>query len=83
MWWKKLVKLISTVKQPKARASIIWAIGEYCSVVEIYAPDILRELAKNFKIEESQVKIQILNLEVKLLLYFSSSSLDSVIYKKK
>jgi vesicle coat complex subunit len=36
------------VTNPKAKASIIWVVGEYVEVVKDYAPDILRLLAKEF-----------------------------------
>jgi hypothetical protein len=36
------------VINPKAKASIVWVVGEYVEVVQQYAPDILRQLAKQF-----------------------------------
>jgi AP-3 complex subunit beta len=76
------------VTSPKARASIIWVVGEYVDVIAQYAPDILRQLAKGtrrhlflllfgfnlvvdfsgFATEPDVVKMQIINLAVKLLL---------------
>lgn len=31
-----------------ARASILWLVGEYCSLVPKMGPDVLRKAAKNF-----------------------------------
>jgi len=56
------------VKNPKARASIIWVVGEYVDKVSTYAPDILRQLAKEFCESDETVKNQILNLGTKLFI---------------
>jgi len=56
------------VKNPKARASIIWVVGEYVDKVSTYAPDILRQLAKEFNESDETVKNQILNLGAKLFI---------------
>merc|ERR1719197_688729 len=47
---------------------MIWIIGEYRDQVGKYGPDALRKLLKGFTKEKSQVKLQILNLAVKLFL---------------
>jgi len=65
---KQLARLFSKVTSPKAKASIIWVVGEYVDVIKQYAPDILRQLAKEFANEPNDVKMQIMNLAVKLLL---------------
>lgn len=65
---KQLTRLFTKVTSPKARASIIWVVGEYVDVISQYAPDILRQLAKGFATEPDVVKMQIINLAVKLLL---------------
>jgi len=65
---KQLTRLFTKVTNPKARASIIWVVGEYVDVIKQYAPDILRQLAKGFATEPDVVKIQILNLASKLIL---------------
>ena len=49
-----------------ARASILWLIGEYSDHVPKIAPDVLRKMAKSFCEEEDIVKLQIINLAVKL-----------------
>ena len=33
---------------PMAKASILWLVGEYCSLVPKMGPDVLRKAAKNF-----------------------------------
>ena len=34
-----------------AKASILWLVGEYCSLVPKIAPDVLRKAAKSFTTE--------------------------------
>lgn len=51
---------------PMARASILWLIGEYSDYVPKIAPDVLRKMAKSFCDEVDIVKLQIINLAVKL-----------------
>uniref|UniRef100_A0A914WCZ3 AP-3 complex subunit beta n=1 Tax=Plectus sambesii TaxID=2011161 RepID=A0A914WCZ3_9BILA len=75
-----MTKLIDTVKVPGARASIVWLIGEYCQTVPLIAPDVLRKMAKTFVQEEDVVKLQILNMAVKLLLTNREQSLPLVQY---
>ena len=53
---------------PAARAAILWVLGEYSERVPKVAPDVLRKMAKNFTQEETEVKMQILNLATKLVL---------------
>lgn len=33
---------------PMAKASVLWLVGEYCSLVPKIAPDVLRKAAKSF-----------------------------------
>eukprot|EP00808_Paulinella_micropora_P002780 g68684.t1 len=65
---KSLVKLLDTVKVPMARTALVWIVGEYRDLIPSRAPDCLRKLAISFKEEEEEVKLQILNLAVKLFL---------------
>lgn len=65
---KKMTKMIDKVAIPSARASILWLIGEYSDRVSKLAPDVLRKMATSFCDEESVVKLQIINLAVKLYL---------------
>ncbi|XP_053951318.1 AP-3 complex subunit beta-2 [Anastrepha ludens] len=64
----QMAKLIDYITIPAARASILWLIGEYNEKVPKIAPDVLRKIAKTFVDEEDVVKLQILNLGVKLFL---------------
>ncbi|GFR85255.1 AP-3 complex subunit beta, partial [Elysia marginata] len=61
-----MAKMVDKITVPMARASILWLIGEYSERVPKIAPDVLRRMAKNFVNEEDIVKLQILNLAVKL-----------------
>lgn len=63
-----MAKMTDKITVPSARASIIWLIGEYSDRVPKIAPDVLRKMAKTFCDEENIVKLQILNLAVKLYL---------------
>ncbi|XP_039299668.1 AP-3 complex subunit beta-2-like [Nilaparvata lugens] len=64
----RTARLLATVTVPQARASILWLLGEYCRLVPNIAPDVLRSIAKTFTTEEDIVKLQALNLAVKLYL---------------
>ena len=59
-------KMADKVTVPLARASILWLIGEYSDRVNKIAPDVLRKMAKIFCDEENIVKLQIINLGIKL-----------------
>lgn len=63
-----MAKLMDFITIPQARASILWLLGEYSDRVPKIAPDVLRKMAKNFVNEQDIVKLQILNLAVKLYL---------------
>jgi AP-3 complex subunit beta len=65
---KRLAIMLIEVKVPVARASIVWMIGEYYTIIPKIGPDALRMLAKSFIDEEDSVKIQILLLGAKLYL---------------
>uniref|UniRef100_T1I5H4 AP-3 complex subunit beta n=1 Tax=Rhodnius prolixus TaxID=13249 RepID=T1I5H4_RHOPR len=65
---RSMAKLVDTITVPAARASILWLLGEYSELVPTIAPDVLRKMAKSFINEEDIVKLQILNLSVKLYL---------------
>ncbi|RNA11859.1 AP-3 complex subunit beta-2 [Brachionus plicatilis] len=65
---KRMAKMSDKVSVAMAKASILWLIGEYSDQVKKLAPDVLRKMAKTFCDEEISVKLQILNLAVKLFL---------------
>jgi AP-3 complex subunit beta len=69
---RKLARLLSQMVLPSARASVIWLIGEFQEHVSSYAPDVLRLLAKGFKEEDVEVKLQIMNMAAKLNLAYPS-----------
>jgi AP-3 complex subunit beta len=54
---------------PEARASLVWIVGEFIGFVRPAAPDVLRLLAKGFAEEAAPVKMQVVNLAVKLYLH--------------
>uniref|UniRef100_A0A182JZH4 AP-3 complex subunit beta n=1 Tax=Anopheles christyi TaxID=43041 RepID=A0A182JZH4_9DIPT len=62
----QMAKLLDFIQVPAARASILWLIGEYNEKVPKIAPDVLRKAVKSFIDEEDIVKLQVLNLAVKL-----------------
>merc|ERR1712228_258981 len=74
----KLLKLLQKTNVPAARCAIVWIIGEYRQYISAYVPDALRILAKRFVHEANEVKMQILNLAVKVYLADSKKS-DSFI----
>uniref|UniRef100_A0A182M0Q2 AP-3 complex subunit beta n=1 Tax=Anopheles culicifacies TaxID=139723 RepID=A0A182M0Q2_9DIPT len=62
----QMAKLLDFIQVPAARASILWLIGEYNEKVPKIAPDVLRKAVKSFIDEQDIVKLQVLNLAVKL-----------------
>ena len=63
---EQLARSLEKTTDARARASIVWAIGEYAESIPVYAPDILRKLCISFASEVPEVKLQALNLGVKL-----------------
>jgi AP-3 complex subunit beta len=61
-----MAKMTSKISVPMARASILWLIGEYSNIVPKLAPDVLRQTAKTFCDEQDIVKLQIINLAIKM-----------------
>jgi len=76
-----LAKLLDSIQVPNARASIIWIVGEYCTKIPLYAPDILRKLAQSFKNEAKITKLQILTLASKLVLANPNDATVSLIFQ--
>lgn len=64
----RMATLMDFITVPQARASILWLLGEYSTRVPKIAPDVLRKMAKTFANEQDIVKLQTLNLAVKLYL---------------
>uniref|UniRef100_A0AC35FXM3 AP-3 complex subunit beta n=1 Tax=Panagrolaimus sp. PS1159 TaxID=55785 RepID=A0AC35FXM3_9BILA len=63
---KRVIKLIHSIRAPPARACVIWLISTHIEKVPTLAPDLLRILAKTFCDEADIVKLQILNLAIRL-----------------
>ncbi|KAI6182647.1 AP-3 complex subunit beta [Aphelenchoides bicaudatus] len=63
---KRVVRLIDAIKAPPARACVIWLICTHIDKSQTLAPDLLRQLAKSFSDESDEVKLQTLNLAVRL-----------------
>ncbi|OBT75385.1 hypothetical protein VF21_04637 [Pseudogymnoascus sp. 05NY08] len=68
----RLAKSLDTTTSPKARATIIWLVGEFSGIGEEdnIAPDVLRILAKNFADEAEPAKLQIVLLAAKVYLHY-------------
>src|SRR5258708_17144786 len=66
-----LARRIDDIKHPKARACVVWLVGQYAGVgigkMAPFAPDVLRKLAKTFVGESSLVKLQVVTLAGKLV----------------
>lgn len=71
-----LARKISDINHPHARACVVWLVGQYAASdekgpgpegVASWAPDVLREMTKNFGQESPLVKLQVLTLAAKLL----------------
>ena len=65
-----LAKRLSEITSPVARAAVVWVIGEYSSFegVKLYAPDVLRIMAKSFSDEEECVRLAVTELAIKCFL---------------
>ncbi|CAK5074487.1 unnamed protein product [Meloidogyne enterolobii] len=63
---KRVSRLMENVKAPLARACILWLIGMHINQVPNIAPDLLRKVAKTFADEADCVKLQALNLAVRI-----------------
>jgi len=70
-----LARRIDEIHHPKARACVVWLVGQYAGVgvgsegsqVADWAPDVLRKLAKSFGTEASVVKVHVVTLAAKLV----------------
>ncbi|CEF67653.1 Ruby [Strongyloides ratti] len=62
----RLLRLINSIKAPSARACVIWLVSTHINQVRGYSIDLLRIVAKTFASEAEIVKLQTLNLAVKL-----------------
>ncbi|KAL3427393.1 ap-3 adaptor complex subunit beta [Phlyctema vagabunda] len=67
----RLAKNLDTATNPRARATIIWLVGEFSGIdgENNVAPDVLRILAKGFADEAEPAKLQIVLLAAKVYLH--------------
>lgn len=63
---KRVIKLIPDIKSSAAKACVVWLVCTHMEKVKMIAPDVLRIIAKNFCDEPDEVKLQALNLAVRL-----------------
>lgn len=68
----------ASFKEPAARASVIWLIGEFYEQVQMVATEALRLLARGFVHEAAEVKLQILNLAAKIVAWNKVKGEDPV-----
>lgn len=68
----RLAKNLDTATNPRARASIIWLVGEFAGIdgENNIAADVLRILAKGFSDEAEPAKLQIVLLAAKVYLHY-------------
>jgi len=72
----RLAKNLDTATNARARASIIWLVGEFAGIdgENNIAPDVLRILAKGFADEAEPAKLQIVLLAAKVYLHHLNRS---------
>lgn len=72
----RLAKNLDTATNARARASIIWLVGEFSGIdgENNIAPDVLRILAKGFADEAEPAKLQIVLLAAKVYLHHLNRS---------
>lgn len=72
----RLAKNLDTATNPRARASIIWLVGEFAGIdgENNIAPDVLRILTKGFADEAEPAKLQIVLLAAKVYLHHLNRS---------
>ena len=76
---KALARLLPTLTNPMGRCAIVWIVGEHRQRIPTIAPDVLRVLTKAFITEHAIVKMQTLNLAVKL--YLSTPAVAAPYFK--
>ena len=76
----RLARNLDTATNPRARATIIWLVGEFAGIdgENNIAPDVLRILAKGFADEAEPAKLQIVLLAAKVYLHHLNRSDFSV-----
>jgi len=79
----RLARRLATTTSPSARAAIVWILGEFQDKARVasMAPDALRLLAKGFRSEAAEVKVQVLNLAAKTALQQPASAAVQLLLK--
>ncbi|KAI0636195.1 adaptin N terminal region-domain-containing protein [Trametes polyzona] len=93
----RLARRIDDIRHPKARACVVWLVGQYASSltptengavstpgpegIAPWAPDVLRKLAKSFMQETSAVKLQVITLAAKLLVLCPTDRTLGLLYR--
>ncbi|KAL9596472.1 MAG: hypothetical protein Q9219_005778 [cf. Caloplaca sp. 3 TL-2023] len=74
----RLAKTLDTTRNPDARATIIWLVGEFAGIdsENNIAPDVLRILTKDFANESEPAKLQIVLLAAKVYLHYLNRTRD-------
>lgn len=72
----RLAKNLNTITNSRARATIIWLVGEFANIdsENNIAADVLRILAKGFAAEAEPAKLQIVLLAAKVYLHYINHS---------
>lgn len=70
----QMAGLMDHIRIAQAKAAILWLLGEFCRDKPA-AVNVLKRTAKSFTQEDSIVKLQIINLAVKLQLSYKDESL--------
>ncbi|GBG32287.1 AP-3 complex subunit beta [Hondaea fermentalgiana] len=68
---RHLVRMLDQTSIPSARASVVWIAAEFVHFVPDIAPEVLRKLALSFGEEAPMVKMQVVNLAVRLHMAFA------------
>lgn len=67
---RQLAKLLDFVSVSEVRASLIWLVGEFVVIAPEIASKVLRRCVKSFKMEETDVRNQIILLASKVYCYW-------------
>lgn len=78
---ESLATLLRRSREPAARASVVWTVGEFAADFPNLVPDVLREMATRFGEESVEVKIQVLNLALRLRCGSSENSRERLLFR--
>ncbi|KAI0833718.1 adaptin N terminal region-domain-containing protein [Trametes gibbosa] len=92
----RLARRIDDIRHPKARACVVWLVGQYASTpapvangstptgpegIAPWCPDVLRKMAKSFTHETSLAKLQVVTLAAKLLVLSPADRTVGLLYR--